>query len=101
MQLYGALILFATVSTVYGLQCYSCERAKPQSCKEKTVTCDSTHDQCFTTEKEGLMTKGCGNEPECGKPTKCCKGDLCNNAVPAVPSILLLLLSSALIKLFI
>ncbi|XP_061585431.1 neurotoxin 3FTx-LK-like [Cololabis saira] len=101
MQVYGALILLVTVSTVYGLQCYSCARANPQSCKQKHINCTSTFDQCFSKyEKNDLLTKGCRNNSTCGKTMKCCKTDLCNNAVPAVPSILLLLASPALVKLF-
>ena len=48
----------------------------------------------------GLITKGCLNSDACVSPMSCCEGDLCNNAIPTGPSVILLLVSSAIITLF-
>ncbi|XP_044231576.1 lymphocyte antigen 6G-like isoform X2 [Thunnus albacares] len=99
MQLYGALILFLTLSTAHGLKCYTCEKAEPKSCT-KDVVCDDKSHRCFSKNETGLITMGCHNSDACASPMSCCEGDLCNNAIPTGPSVILLLVSSAIITLF-
>ncbi|XP_042278289.1 lymphocyte antigen 6G-like [Thunnus maccoyii] len=99
MQLYGALILFLTLSTAHGLKCYKCEMAKPKSCTEDVVCDDKSH-RCFSKNETGLITMGCHSGDACASPMSCCEGDLCNNAIPTGPSAILLLVSSAIITLF-
>ena len=48
----------------------------------------------------GVITKGCQISNLCVSPMSCCEGDLCNNAIPTGPSVILLLVSSAIITLF-
>lgn len=47
-----------------------------------------------------VVTKGCQTSIACGDAVDCCEGDLCNNAVPTGPSVILLLVSSAIITVF-
>lgn len=55
----------------------------------------------LTVLNTALITKGCQHSATCFPPIKCCEGDLCNGAVPTGPCVILLLLSSALMMLFI
>ncbi|XP_042278181.1 lymphocyte antigen 6G-like [Thunnus albacares] len=99
MQLYGALILFLTLSTACGLRCYTCITTDPKSCTE-VLTCPDSFNRCFSLNFNGVITKGCQISNLCVSPMSCCEGDLCNNAIPTGPSVILLLVSSAIITLF-
>ncbi|XP_067431790.1 lymphocyte antigen 6S-like [Thunnus thynnus] len=105
MQLYGALILFLTLSTACGLKCYTCADTDPKSCT-KVITCSQLKplhlhgSECFGNPPNNLTTKSCHNSDACVSPISCCEGDLCNNAIPTGPSVILLLVSSAIITLF-
>ncbi|XP_074495482.1 lymphocyte antigen 6B-like [Sebastes fasciatus] len=100
MQFYGALILFMTLSAACALRCYQCQGA---TCTDK-VTCPNIPlaplDRCATTAVNGVITKTCMNSNLCHDPIKCCSTDLCNSAVPTGSSVLLLLVSSAIITVF-
>ncbi|XP_061586044.1 lymphocyte antigen 6G-like [Cololabis saira] len=98
MQLYGALILFATLSAACGLRCYSCTAAEPKSCTD-TKACSVLFDRCFSLRVDGtnVVTKGCQNSVLCISPINCCEGDLCNSALPTGPSVILLLVSSSIL----
>lgn len=54
----------------------------------------------FISHLAGLKTKSCMTSEACVEPIKCCFYDLCNSAMPAGSSPLLLLLSSAIITVF-
>uniref|UniRef100_A0A3Q3NJC4 UPAR/Ly6 domain-containing protein n=1 Tax=Labrus bergylta TaxID=56723 RepID=A0A3Q3NJC4_9LABR len=100
MKLYGALILFVTLSTACGLRCYTCITVDPRSCTD-TKSCGPGFDRCFSLKFNGVTTKDCLNSLGCAVGVmSCCEGDLCNSAVPTGSSVLLLLVSSALITLF-
>ncbi|XP_022622703.1 lymphocyte antigen 6G-like [Seriola dumerili] len=101
MQLYRALILFMTLSTVCGLRCYTCTVADPKSCID-TKSCSVIFNRCFSLKIDGynMVTKGCQTSLACVGAVDCCEGDLCNSAVPTGPSVILLLVSSAIITLF-
>ncbi|XP_071339364.1 lymphocyte antigen 6G-like [Trachinotus anak] len=99
MQLYGALILFVMLSTACGLTCYTCATTAHESCTTVSA-CPVLTDRCFSVEVAGLFTKGCQNSALCVGPLNCCEGDLCNSAIPTGPSVILLLVSSAIITLF-
>ncbi|XP_029986323.1 CD59 glycoprotein-like [Sphaeramia orbicularis] len=99
MKLWKALLLFASVSTAYGLRCYVCTPADPTPCT-RVSTCLELLDRCFTLDVGGHITKGCQSRLTCAAPFSCCQGDLCNGALPVGPSVLLLLLSSAIVCLF-
>ncbi|XP_060894626.1 lymphocyte antigen 6G-like isoform X2 [Labrus mixtus] len=100
MKLYGALILFVTLSTACGLRCYTCTAADPRSCTD-TKSCAVIFDRCFSLPiGTDVINKGCQNNLLCVGAMSCCEGDLCNSAVPTGSSVLLLLVSSALITLF-
>lgn len=47
-----------------------------------------------------VVTKGCQTSLACVGGMDCCEGDLCNSAVPTGPSGILLLVSSAIITVF-
>ncbi|XP_078107209.1 lymphocyte antigen 6C2-like [Sander vitreus] len=96
MQFYGALILFMTLSAACGLTCYQCQG---KTCTDK-VTCHPGLDRCSSIDLNGVITKSCMATIGCISPIKCCEGDLCNSAVPTGSSVLLLLVSSAIITLF-
>ncbi|XP_042345007.1 lymphocyte antigen 6G-like [Plectropomus leopardus] len=98
MQLYGALILFMTLSTACGLRCFTCTAADPHSCTD-TKSCPVIFDRCFSVRVDGfnVVTKGCQNRLTCVGAMGCCEGNLCNSATPAGPGILFLLLSSVII----
>ncbi|XP_058492614.1 lymphocyte antigen 6S-like [Solea solea] len=101
MTLCGALILFMTVSTVGGLRCYTCTAADPKSCTD-TKSCPVIFNRCFSLKLEGLdmITKGCQTSVACGGPIVCCEGNLCNKTIVAAPSVILVLVSSAIFTLF-
>ncbi|XP_037633076.1 lymphocyte antigen 6G-like [Sebastes umbrosus] len=100
MQFYGALILLMTLSAACALKCYSC---KGETCTGN-VTCPinsvSPLDRCASFEDDGVITKSCMNSNACVDHIKCCSTDLCNSAVPTGSSVLLLLVSSAIITVF-
>ncbi|XP_037633072.1 lymphocyte antigen 6C2-like [Sebastes umbrosus] len=100
MQFYGALILLMTLSAACALKCYQCTGA---TCTEK-VTCLTVTlaplDRCASSEDDGVITKSCMSSNLCVGPIKCCSTDLCNSAVPTGSSVLLLLVSSAIITVF-
>ncbi|MEQ2293977.1 hypothetical protein AMECASPLE_039124 [Ameca splendens] len=101
MQLYGALVLFLTFSAACGLRCYSCTAADPKSCTH-TEACSAVFNRCYSVKIEGIaVNKGCLASQACIPPITCCESDLCNSAVPTGPGVIVLLLSSALITLFI
>ncbi|XP_041644146.1 lymphocyte antigen 6G-like [Cheilinus undulatus] len=101
MKLYGALIVLLTLSTACGLRCYTCTATEPRSCTD-TKSCPVIFNRCFSLKVDGydMVTKGCQTSMACIGAVSCCEGDLCNSAVPAGPSVLLLLVSSAIITLF-
>ncbi|GAA6227450.1 prostate stem cell antigen-like [Lates japonicus] len=98
MRLYGALILFMTLSTACGLRCYTCGPTDAKSCTHIS-DCPDIMNRCFSL-NVGLITKSCINSALCVNPMSCCEGDLCNSAIPTGPSVILLLVSSAIITLF-
>ncbi|XP_054895635.1 lymphocyte antigen 6G-like [Poeciliopsis prolifica] len=100
MQLHGVLILFLSFSAACGLRCYSCVSTASNSCTD-IATCPAQFDRCSSVEKDGVVAKACMLSSLCISPIKCCETDLCNGAVPTGPGVILLLLSSALMTLFI
>ncbi|XP_047448336.1 lymphocyte antigen 6G-like [Mugil cephalus] len=99
MKLYGALILFLTVSTAWGLRCYTCDISSSSSCTD-VVTCPDGFDKCLSGEVLGLVAKSCGRSEMCIGTANCCDTDLCNSAIPTGPSVIMLLVSSAIITIF-
>ncbi|XP_069563867.1 lymphocyte antigen 6S-like [Brachyistius frenatus] len=101
MQFYGALVLFMTLSTACGLRCFTCTAAEPKSCTD-TKSCPVIFNRCYSLKVDGfdIVTKGCQNSIACVGAVTCCEGNLCNSAVPAGPGVILLLVSSAIITLF-
>ncbi|KAI9537045.1 hypothetical protein NQZ68_029173 [Dissostichus eleginoides] len=97
MHFYGALILFMTLSAAYGLKCHTCVASIGCSA---VMTCPSGANRCASTEFWGFKSKSCMPSEACVEPIKCCFYDLCNSAMPAGSSPLLLLLSSAIITVF-
>uniref|UniRef100_A0A4W6C3H1 UPAR/Ly6 domain-containing protein n=1 Tax=Lates calcarifer TaxID=8187 RepID=A0A4W6C3H1_LATCA len=47
-----------------------------------------------------VISKGCQTSVACVGAMDCCEGDLCNSAIPTGSSVILLLVSSAIITLF-
>uniref|UniRef100_A0A3P9BR46 UPAR/Ly6 domain-containing protein n=1 Tax=Maylandia zebra TaxID=106582 RepID=A0A3P9BR46_9CICH len=94
MKLFRALILFLCFSAACGLKCYVCALSDPHSCTD-VLTCPAGMDRCFST-----VTKGCQFTSLCVSPMSCCEGNLCNSAIPTGPSVVLLLVSSAIITIF-
>ncbi|XP_037633073.1 lymphocyte antigen 6G-like [Sebastes umbrosus] len=101
MRFYGALILLMTLSAASGLRCYTCTATDPKSCTD-TKSCPVIFNRCFSLRIDGfdMVTKGCQTSLACGGAMACCEGNLCNNAIPTGPSVVLLLVSSAIISLF-
>uniref|UniRef100_A0A3P8TS04 UPAR/Ly6 domain-containing protein n=1 Tax=Amphiprion percula TaxID=161767 RepID=A0A3P8TS04_AMPPE len=100
MKLCGALIVLMTLSAAYGLRCYTCVNSSPSSCTQ-VLSCPTGFDRCSSVTASGYVTKSCMPSQLCISPIKCCSGDLCNGAIPTGPSVLLLLLSSAIITFFV
>ncbi|XP_030594317.1 lymphocyte antigen 6I-like [Archocentrus centrarchus] len=99
MQLYGALILCVTLSAACGIECYSCTQADSASCTN-TESCSSSSNRCYSYSVElNTVSRGCHDSKDCVSPVSCCEGDLCNSAIPTGPSAILLLVSSAILKL--
>uniref|UniRef100_A0A669CNL6 Lymphocyte antigen 6G-like n=1 Tax=Oreochromis niloticus TaxID=8128 RepID=A0A669CNL6_ORENI len=99
MKRLGALILVLSLSTACGLQCYVCALSDPHSCTD-VLTCPAGMDRCFSLTTSGTITKGCQFTSLCVSPMSCCEGNLCNSAIPTGPSIMFLLVSSAIITIF-
>ncbi|XP_008279800.1 prostate stem cell antigen-like [Stegastes partitus] len=101
MKFYGALILFTTLSAACGLRCYTCTAADPRSCID-TKSCPVIFNRCFSLRVDGynMVTKGCQSSIACVGAVTCCEGDLCNSAMPTGPSVFLLLVSSAILVVF-
>ncbi|KAM9394174.1 lymphocyte antigen 6S-like [Pholidichthys leucotaenia] len=101
MKIYGVLILSMTLSAACGLRCYTCIAADPKSCTD-TKSCPVIFNRCYSLRVDGfdIVTKGCQTSVACVGAMTCCEGDLCNHAVPTGPSIILLLLTSAMMTLF-
>uniref|UniRef100_A0A3Q1H1Z9 UPAR/Ly6 domain-containing protein n=1 Tax=Acanthochromis polyacanthus TaxID=80966 RepID=A0A3Q1H1Z9_9TELE len=95
---YGWSFLYS--STAYGLKCYNCVTRYPSSCTT-SVTCPPELDQCSSLTASGVTTKSCMVSNLCVSPVTCCKEDYCNGAITTGPSVLLLLLSSAIITFFV
>ncbi|XP_029018513.1 lymphocyte antigen 6G-like [Betta splendens] len=101
MQLCGVLtVLVMSLCTAHGLRCYSCVTTDPKSCTN-IITCPAGLDRCSSVSALGVLTKTCISSNLCVSPISCCQGDLCNGAIPTGPSAVLLLVSSAIITLFI
>uniref|UniRef100_A0A3Q2DPX6 UPAR/Ly6 domain-containing protein n=1 Tax=Cyprinodon variegatus TaxID=28743 RepID=A0A3Q2DPX6_CYPVA len=98
MQLYGTLVLILTFSTACGLRCYSCVAV--ESCTD-IQTCPEALNRCSSVKIQGLVTKSCMTSVGCIGAMNCCEGDLCNGAIRTGPGLILLLLSSALMMLFV
>ncbi|KAM3610644.1 uncharacterized protein V6R79_006862 [Siganus canaliculatus] len=113
MKLYSVLVLMVTLSAAYGLRCYVCG-GSADACKEPAaVDCPAGTDTCVSAKKDGLVAKSCFNKAACTKEVSCCDKDLCNGAITTGQSgpsgdgaittgssVLLLLLSSAIITTF-
>ncbi|CAI5649843.1 unnamed protein product [Oreochromis niloticus] len=99
MKLLGALILVLSLSAACGLQCYVCALSDPHSCTD-VYTCPAGTDRCVSTTISGTVTKSCIKSVLCISPMSCCEGNLCNSAIPTGPSAMLLLVSSAIITVF-
>ncbi|KAI3372703.1 hypothetical protein L3Q82_023166 [Scortum barcoo] len=94
-----------------GLRCYSCVNSITPSCPN-SITCSDREDRCatvkvniavaevFTLCLADLYNKGCLNNALCGQGADCCRGDLCNGAIPTGSSVLVLLVSPAIITVF-
>ncbi|TNN57308.1 Prostate stem cell antigen [Liparis tanakae] len=100
MQLYGALVLLLTLSAACGLRCYTCTASDPRDCTD-TKSCSVIFNRCFSLRVDGfaVVNKGCQTSLLCVGAMNCCEGDLCNSATPTGPSVVLLLVSSAMITL--
>ncbi|CAK6950702.1 lymphocyte antigen 6S-like [Scomber scombrus] len=84
-----------------GLRCYTCTAADPKSCTD-TKSCSVIFNRCFSLRVDGydMVTKGCQTSMACGGAMACCEGNLCNSATSSVPSVILLLVSSAIMAHF-
>ncbi|KAM3611253.1 uncharacterized protein V6R79_015638 [Siganus canaliculatus] len=103
MKLYSVLVLMVTLSAAYGLRCYQCgDQAEPCRTNQKpeAVDCPAGTDTCLSAVVLGVEIKGCSSKAACRKEVSCCDKDLCNGAITAGSSVLLLLLSSAIITTF-
>ncbi|KAJ0001601.1 hypothetical protein NQD34_001397 [Periophthalmus magnuspinnatus] len=94
-----AFLLLVGLSAAYSLKCYVCVGDKDCT---KTLDCGSVPmaDRCFSGDKEGVYARGCIPNALCKSPLSCCEGDLCNGSAPTAPTVVLLLLSSAVFSLF-
>ncbi|XP_071339362.1 protein psiI-like [Trachinotus anak] len=85
--------------TASRLSCYTCD-INHDFCIQRS-TCPAIANRCFSIEVKGLFTKriikGCQNSALCVTSMDCCEGDLCNSAIPTVPSAILLLILSAIV----
>ncbi|KAM4616968.1 lymphocyte antigen 6S-like [Polymixia lowei] len=103
MRWCGALaVLLMTLSTAFGLRCYTCTAAEPGTCLD-IKTCPIIFNRCYTLKVDGyykMVSKGCQISMACGGAMSCCDGDLCNSAKHIGPSFILLVVSSAIITLF-
>ncbi|XP_036954683.1 three-finger toxin MALT0070C-like [Acanthopagrus latus] len=99
MQLYGVLVLMVTMSAACGLRCYTCADTNIKACTD-ILDCPAGNERCSSVEVDGVITKACLNSGACVGPAKCCDTDLCNGAIPAGSSVLLLLVSSAITSVF-
>uniref|UniRef100_A0A8C9ZCB5 UPAR/Ly6 domain-containing protein n=1 Tax=Sander lucioperca TaxID=283035 RepID=A0A8C9ZCB5_SANLU len=77
-----------------GLRCYTCTATDPKSCTD-TKSCPVIFNRCYT-----MVTKGCQTSLACVGAIACCEGNLCNSVMPTGPCAILLLVSSAIITLF-
>uniref|UniRef100_A0A3Q3ENI1 UPAR/Ly6 domain-containing protein n=1 Tax=Kryptolebias marmoratus TaxID=37003 RepID=A0A3Q3ENI1_KRYMA len=71
----------------------------PEKCTA-IISCSAHYNRCFSLKSSGVTLKGCINSADCFDSISCCKKDLCNSGVPTGPSVLLLLLSSAVLTIF-
>uniref|UniRef100_A0A3B3CGN3 UPAR/Ly6 domain-containing protein n=1 Tax=Oryzias melastigma TaxID=30732 RepID=A0A3B3CGN3_ORYME len=94
MKLFQPLILFLTFSAACGLRCYTCTAAEPKSCTD-TKACSVLFNRCYD-----MVTKGCQSSALCYGAMSCCEGDLCNSSAQLGSSFLLIMLTSAILKLF-
>uniref|UniRef100_A0AAX7STM8 UPAR/Ly6 domain-containing protein n=1 Tax=Astatotilapia calliptera TaxID=8154 RepID=A0AAX7STM8_ASTCA len=92
-------VLCLCFSAACGLKCYGCAFSDPHSCSD-VLTCPAGMDRCFSLTTSGTVTKSCINSVLCVSPMSCCDGNLCNSAIPTGPSAMLLLVSSAIITIF-
>ncbi|XP_073323082.1 lymphocyte antigen 6B-like [Pagrus major] len=99
MKVFGVLVLLATLSAAYGLRCYICASANPNSCTT-VQTCPAGFDRCSNIVIGDVVTRSCYKSAECVSGTDCCSTDLCNGAIPTGSSVLLLLVSSAITSFF-
>uniref|UniRef100_A0A4W6C8P6 UPAR/Ly6 domain-containing protein n=1 Tax=Lates calcarifer TaxID=8187 RepID=A0A4W6C8P6_LATCA len=83
-----------------GIRCYTCQTTNPKTCTDILNCTELSLNRCFSLNVDGLITKGCINRGFCGGSMFCCEGDLCNSAIAIGPSVILLLVSSAIITLF-
>uniref|UniRef100_A0A3B4WS10 UPAR/Ly6 domain-containing protein n=1 Tax=Seriola lalandi dorsalis TaxID=1841481 RepID=A0A3B4WS10_SERLL len=97
MKWLDIILYFCTAS---GLRCFTCVTTNPESCT-LISTCPAFFNRCFSLEVSGKkIVKGCQVKELCVKSMDCCEGDLCNSAIPTVPSIILPLVFSAIVTLF-
>nr|XP_020654423.1 sperm acrosome membrane-associated protein 4 [Pogona vitticeps] len=99
-------LLTCVLPSVFSKVCFFCEITASTRCPATQMVCGEYED-CFVGEGAALgvsmiQNKGCTRDVDCGKEqsvsymgvtyslvTKCCKGDLCNAALPlTAPSIL-------------
>ncbi|KAM3610256.1 uncharacterized protein V6R79_001459 [Siganus canaliculatus] len=100
MKLYSVLVLMVTLSAAYGLRCYICVGTS-QYCKNpESRTCPAGMDRCGIVRENGVVAQSCISSLNCIPGMNCCDEDLCNSAITTGSSVLLLLLSSAIITLF-
>ncbi|XP_055368006.1 CD59 glycoprotein-like [Betta splendens] len=101
MQLRGVLtVLLLSLCIAHGLRCYSCVTTDPKNCTN-IKTCAAELDRCSSTSVNGFLTKTCMTSSLCVGPIFCCEADLCNGARSIGTSVALLLVTSAIIKIFI
>uniref|UniRef100_A0A3Q0RBC6 Uncharacterized protein n=1 Tax=Amphilophus citrinellus TaxID=61819 RepID=A0A3Q0RBC6_AMPCI len=87
---------WSNLSKSCGLMCYSCTAADPKSCTD-TTSCAVAFNRCYSLRVDGELFFHMRSS--CVSPISCCEGDLCNSAIPTGPSVILLLVSSAILKL--